>query len=106
MCCLTLQSPREQIKNFLCKHTFFRLTRTYLTCTQIAGRKEAAMILDEAEALRRRNARYIEAYATAWAQASPLERELAALAMKERWSGADRERHAELRRLAAQAGAP
>lgn len=56
------------------------------------------MILTEAEARRRRNALYIEAYAKAWAEASPAERELAALAMKDRWSDADHARHAELTR--------
>lgn len=59
------------------------------------------MILTEAEARRRRNALYIEAYAKAWAEASPAERELAALAMKDRWSDADRTRFAELTRLPA-----
>ncbi|MGE0239616.1 MAG: hypothetical protein AB7F09_19945 [Parvibaculaceae bacterium] len=57
------------------------------------------MIFSEAEALRQRNALYIEAYAKAWAEATPLERELATLAMKDRWSGTDRARHAELTRL-------
>jgi hypothetical protein len=64
------------------------------------------MILSEAEARRRRNALYIEAYAKAWAEASPVERELATLAMKDRWSDADRNRHGELTRLAAAALAP
>lgn len=57
------------------------------------------MIFSEAEARKRRNALYIEAYARAWAEASPAERELAMLAMKERWTDADRSRHAELTRL-------
>ena len=39
------------------------------------------MIFTEAEARRRRNALYIEAYAKAWAEASPAERELADLTM-------------------------
>ena len=56
------------------------------------------MIFSEAEARRRRNALYIEAYAQAWAEASPAERELAVLAMKDRWNDADRARHAELSR--------
>jgi hypothetical protein len=56
------------------------------------------MILTEAEARRQRNALYIEAYARAWAEASPLERELATLAVKDRWSDAERARHAELTR--------
>ena len=64
------------------------------------------MILSETEARRRRNALYIEAYAKAWAEASPIERELATLAMKDRWSDADRARHGELTRLAARALAP
>lgn len=54
------------------------------------------MIFNEAERRRRRNALYIEAYAKAWAEASPTERELAVLTMKDKWSDADRERHAEL----------
>jgi hypothetical protein len=58
------------------------------------------MIPSEMEALRRRNALYIEAYATAWAEATPSERELAMLAMKDRWTEADRFRHAELNRIA------
>ncbi len=57
------------------------------------------MIFSEAEARRQRNALYIEAYAEAWAEASPVERELAMLAMKERWNDADRTRHAALTRL-------
>lgn len=57
------------------------------------------MIFSESEARRQRNALYIEAYAKAWAEASPHERELATLAMKDRWSDADRARHAELIRL-------
>jgi hypothetical protein len=61
--------------------------------------KETVMIFNEAEARRQRNALYIEAYAKAWAEASPIERGLAALAMKDRWSDADRARHAELTRL-------
>jgi hypothetical protein len=61
--------------------------------------KETAMIFNEAAARRQRNALYIEAYAKAWAEASPIERELAALAMKDRWSDTDRARHAELTRL-------
>ena len=61
------------------------------------------MIFSEADAQRQRNARYIEAYARAWAEATPTERELAALTMKDRWSDADCARHAELTRLA---GAP
>jgi hypothetical protein len=56
------------------------------------------MIFSEAEARRHRNAIYIEAYARAWAEASPAERELAMLAMKDRWSDADRARHTELTR--------
>lgn len=56
------------------------------------------MILSEAEARRRRNALYIEAYAKAWAEAGPVERELAMLTMKDRWSDADRTRHAKLTR--------
>lgn len=64
------------------------------------------MILSEAEARRQRNALYIEAYAKAWAEASPLERELAMLAMKDRWSDADRVRHAELSRLSQPTSAP
>jgi hypothetical protein len=61
--------------------------------------KEATMIFSEAEARRQRNALYIEAYAKAWAEASPVERELAMLAMKDRWNDADRTRHAALTRL-------
>jgi hypothetical protein len=61
------------------------------------------MIFSEAEARRQRNALYIDAYAKAWAEASPIERELATLAMKDRWTDADRARHAELTRLAAPA---
>lgn len=57
---------------------------------------EDAMIFSEAEKRRRRNALYIEAYAKAWAEASPTERELAVLTMKDKWSDADRARHAEL----------
>ena len=57
------------------------------------------MILTEAEARRQRNALYIEAYVKAWAEASPLERELATLAMKDRWTDAERARHAELTQL-------
>jgi hypothetical protein len=64
------------------------------------------MILTETEARRQRNALYIEAYARAWAEASPLERELASLAMKDRWTDAERARHAELARLAQRALAP
>ncbi|WP_119271516.1 hypothetical protein [Taklimakanibacter deserti] len=64
------------------------------------------MIFSEAEARRQRNALYIEAYAKAWAEASPNERELAVLAMKDRWSDADRARHAELTRLTRPALAP
>ncbi len=64
------------------------------------------MIFSEAEARRQRNALYIEAYAKAWAEASPLERELAMLVMKDRWSDADRARHAELTRLTRPALAP
>ena len=56
------------------------------------------MMLDDIEARRRRNALYIEAYAKAWAEASPDERELAVLTMKDRWHDADRARHAELTR--------
>jgi hypothetical protein len=57
---------------------------------------DSDMIFSEAEKRRRRNALYIEAYAKAWAEASPAERELAVLTMKDKWSDADRERHAEL----------
>jgi hypothetical protein len=57
------------------------------------------MILSEAEALRQRNALHIETYAEAWAQATQEEREMAELAMKDRWSDADRARYAELMRL-------
>ena len=64
------------------------------------------MIFTEAEARRQRNALYVEAYAKAWAEASPLERELATLAMKERWSDGERARHAELMRLAQRSPAP
>ena len=64
------------------------------------------MTFTEAEARRRRNALYIEAYAKAWAEASPLERELATLAMKDRWSDAERARHAELTRLSQKTPAP
>jgi len=64
------------------------------------------MIFSEAKARRQRNALYIEAYAKAWAEASPNERELAMLAMKDRWSDADRARHAELTRLTRPALAP
>ncbi|MGE0007802.1 MAG: hypothetical protein AB7S92_19750 [Parvibaculaceae bacterium] len=64
------------------------------------------MMPSEAEALRRRNAAYIEAYATAWAEATPLERELAALTMKDRWSDADHSRQAELIRLSLRMPAP
>jgi hypothetical protein len=60
--------------------------------------RKLTMIFSEAEARRRRNALYIEAYAKAWAEASPAERELAMLTMKDRWSDADRARHAELTR--------
>jgi len=56
------------------------------------------MTYSEPEARRRRNALYIEAYAKAWAEASPAERELAMLAMKDRWTNAERLRHAELTR--------
>lgn len=56
------------------------------------------MIFSEAEARRQRNALYIEAYAKAWAEASPTERELATLSMKERWNDTDRARYAELTR--------
>lgn len=56
------------------------------------------MILNDTEAQRRRNAHYIEAYAKAWAEASPAERELAVLTMKDRWNDAERARHAELSR--------
>ena len=64
------------------------------------------MILTEAEARRQRNARYIEAYAKAWAEASPLERELATLAMKDRWTDAERARHVELTKLSQRTLAP
>ena len=64
------------------------------------------MILSEAEARRQRNTLYIEAYTKAWAEASPFERELAMLAMKDRWSDADRARHAELSRLSQPTLAP
>lgn len=57
------------------------------------------MIFSEAEARKQRNALYVEAYAKAWAEASPLERELATLAMRDRWNDTDRARHAELMRL-------
>lgn len=56
------------------------------------------MIINDTEARRRRNALYIEAYAQAWAEASPAERELAVLTMKDRWNDAERTRHAELSR--------
>lgn len=56
------------------------------------------MIFSEAEARRQRNALYIEAYAQAWAEASPTERELAMLSMKDRWNDADRARYAQLTR--------
>lgn len=56
------------------------------------------MIFNDSEARRRRNALYIEAYAKAWAEASPAERELAVLTMKDRWNDAERARHAELSR--------
>lgn len=56
------------------------------------------MIFNDTEARRRRNALYIEAYAKAWAEASPAERELAVLTMKDRWNDAERARHAELSR--------
>jgi hypothetical protein len=68
--------------------------------------KETAMISPEAELRRRRNALYIEAYARAWAEASPIERELAMLAMKDRWSDAERARHAELTQLSQRRLAP
>jgi hypothetical protein len=61
--------------------------------------KETVMIVTEAQARRRRNALYIEAYAKAWAEASPVERELVTLAMKDRWTDTERARHAELSRL-------
>ncbi|TMJ36695.1 MAG: hypothetical protein E6G89_16020 [Alphaproteobacteria bacterium] len=64
------------------------------------------MIFPEAEARRRRNALYIEAYAKAWAEASPAERELAMLAMKDRWNDAERVRHGELTRRPLSACAP
>jgi hypothetical protein len=64
------------------------------------------MIFTEAQARRQRNALYIEAYAKAWAEASPLERELAMLTMKDRWTDADRARHAELTRQSRPALAP
>jgi hypothetical protein len=64
------------------------------------------MICSEAEALRQRNALFIEAYAKAWAEATPGERELATLAMKDRWNDADRARHAELIRLSPPAPRP
>jgi len=64
------------------------------------------MIFSEAEARRRRNALYIEAYAKAWAEASPAERELAVLTMKDRWTDADRARHAELSRQPLPTSAP
>jgi hypothetical protein len=64
------------------------------------------MILTEAEARRQRNALYIEAYAKAWAEASPIERELATLAMKDRWTDAERARHVELTQLSQRALAP
>lgn len=54
------------------------------------------MIFSEAERRRRRNALYIEAYAKAWAEATPAERELAVLVMKEKWTDEDRARHAAL----------
>jgi hypothetical protein len=56
------------------------------------------VIFSEAEARRRRNALYIEAYAKAWAEATPAERELAVLTMKDRWNDVERARHAELTR--------
>lgn len=56
------------------------------------------MIFNDIEARRRRNALYIEAYSKAWAEASPAERELAVLTMKDRWNHAERARHAELSR--------
>jgi hypothetical protein len=68
--------------------------------------KEAAMVFTEAETRRERNALYIEAYAKAWAEASPLERELATLAMKDRWTDEERARHAELTQQARKALAP
>jgi hypothetical protein len=57
------------------------------------------MNFTEAGGRRQRDALYIEGYAKAWAEASPLERELATLAMKDRWSETERARHAELTRL-------
>jgi hypothetical protein len=68
--------------------------------------KEAAMIFTEAQARRQRNALYVEAYAKAWAAASPLERELATLAMKDRWSPEEHARHAELTQQARKAFVP
>jgi hypothetical protein len=64
------------------------------------------MIFSEAEARRRRNTLYIEAYAKAWAEATPAERELAMLAMKDQWNHAERVRHAELTRRPLSACAP
>jgi hypothetical protein len=64
------------------------------------------MIGTEADARRRTNELYIEAYARAWAEASPLERELATLAMKDRWTDAERTRHAELTKLSQRTLAP
>jgi hypothetical protein len=64
------------------------------------------MIFTEAQARRQRNALYIEAYAKAWAEASPVERELATRAMKDRWTDAERARHAELTRLSQGTPAP
>jgi hypothetical protein len=80
-------------------HTFYIDIHTVLTYKQMQRYKgRCVMIFNEAEARRRRNALYIEAYARAWAEASPAERELAVLTMKERWNDADRTRHAELTR--------
>jgi hypothetical protein len=64
------------------------------------------VIFSETEARRRRNALYIEAYAKAWAEATPAERELAVLTMKDRWNDAERARHAELTRQSLSISAP
>lgn len=45
------------------------------------------------------NEAYIAAYAREWEAASPAERELATLEMKDRWSEADKARRVELLRL-------
>lgn len=80
-------------------YTFLLTFFTVLTYKLSNEGKDIVMIFNEAEARRRRNALYIEAYARAWAEASPAERELAVLTMKDRWTDADRTRHAELSRL-------